>query len=63
MWPAYAGYPHLLSDNSYSKGFDTLVTSTSNAMLLSSDLARESRLVGWGRLKSWAGPTHDHSLR
>ncbi len=43
---AYAGYPHLLSDNSYSKGFDTLVTSTSNAMLLSSDLARSLGSLG-----------------
>lgn len=35
---AYAGYPYVLSDKSYDKGLDTLVTSSSNAVLLANDM-------------------------
>lgn len=52
---AYAGYPYLLSDNNYSKGFDTLVTSTSNALLLSTDLAGSLGSLGGGALGAGLG--------
>lgn len=35
---AYAGFPHVLKDNNYNHGLDTLVVSSSNAMLLADDL-------------------------
>lgn len=45
---AYAGYPYLLKDNSYSKGLDTVVTSTSNALLLANDLSGSVGSIGGG---------------
>lgn len=47
---AYAGYPYVLRDNSYSKGFDTLVASTSNALLLANDLSGSLGAFGGGAL-------------
>lgn len=47
---AYAGYPYLLVDNSYSQEFDTLVTSSSNAMLLANDLSGSLGSLGGGTL-------------
>lgn len=47
---AYSGYPDLLQDNSYSKGFDTVVTSTSNALLLANDLSGSLGSLGGGAL-------------
>ncbi|MFM5016808.1 MULTISPECIES: hypothetical protein [Aeromonas] len=47
---AYAGYPYLLVDNSYSQGFDTLVTSSSNTMLLANDLSGSLGSLGGGTL-------------
>lgn len=47
---AYAGYPYVLRDNSYDKGLDTLVTSTSNALLLANDLSGSLGSLGGGAL-------------
>ncbi|WP_323875458.1 hypothetical protein [Aeromonas veronii] len=47
---AYAGYPYMFSDNAYDKGLDSVVTSTSNAMLLSSDLAGSMGSIAGGGL-------------
>ena len=47
---AYAGYPYVLRDNSYSQGFDTLVASTSNALLLANDLSGSLGAFGGGAL-------------
>jgi hypothetical protein len=47
---AYAGYPYLLKDNSYSKGLDTVVTSTSNTLLLANDLTGSLGSLGGGAL-------------
>lgn len=47
---SYAGYPDVLEDNNYSQGFDTLVTSSSNAMLLANDLSGSLGAIGGGAL-------------
>lgn len=47
---AYAGYPYVLRDNSYDKGLDTLVGSTSNALLLANDLSGSLGSLGGGGL-------------
>ncbi|WP_421182058.1 hypothetical protein [Aeromonas dhakensis] len=52
---AYAGYPYLLQDNSYSKGLDTVVTSTSNTLLLANDLSGSLGSIGGGALGAGLG--------
>lgn len=52
---AYAGYPYLLKDNSYSKGLDTIVTSTSNTLLLANDLSGSLGAIGGGALGAGLG--------
>ncbi|MCF5860044.1 hypothetical protein [Aeromonas veronii] len=47
---AYAGYPDVLQDKYYSHDLDTLVTSSSNAMLLSADLGGSMGAFGAGAL-------------
>ncbi|WP_339015382.1 hypothetical protein [Aeromonas popoffii] len=51
----YAGYPYLLKDNSYSKGLDTVVTSTSNTLLLANDLSGSLGSIGGGALGAGLG--------
>ena len=52
---AYAGYPTLLRDNSYSNELDTLVVSTSNALLLANDLAGSLGSFGGAALGAGLG--------
>lgn len=47
---AYAGYPYVLRDNSYDKSLDTLVSSSSNALLMANDLSGSLGSLGGGAL-------------
>lgn len=52
---AYAGFPHVLKDNNYSHGLDTLVVSSSNAMLLADDLGSSMGALSAGALGAGLG--------